>query len=181
MSDEVSHSAPEITVPPQDIEALKSELKELKDKYLRSLAESENSRKRLQKERLEAIQYATEGLISDFLHPLDSFENALKFTEQMPPEVKNWAIGFQMILNQFKDILTSHGVSSEPSLNQEFDPHKHEAIEIIETDDHAPGTILQEFSKGYKMGSRIIRPAKVKVAKAKEDLNIKDDLESIKE
>jgi molecular chaperone GrpE len=152
----------------EDAEAIKNELKDLKDKYLRTLAESENARKRLQKERLEAIQYATEGLLSDFLHPMDNFENALKFADQMSPEVKNWAIGFQMILNQFKDVLSSHGVSVDQTVGQEFDPHHHEAIEIIETDEFSPGTIIHEFSKGYKVGTRTIRPAKVKVAKAKE-------------
>lgn len=170
-------SEPEILNAPQEnLEAVKNELKDIKDKYLRSLAESENARKRLQKERLEAIQYATEGLLSDFLHPMDSFENALKFADQMSPEVKNWAVGFQMILNQFKDVLSSHGVSTETTVGQEFDPHHHEAIEIIETDEYTPGTIIHEFSKGYKVGTRTIRPAKVKVAKAKEapqsDLNI---------
>jgi molecular chaperone GrpE len=164
-----------------DLEALKNELKDLKDKYLRSLAESENARKRLQKERLEAIQYATEGLLTDFLHPLDSFENALKFADQMSPEVKNWAVGFQMILNQFKEVLSSHGVSTQPTVGQDFDPHQHEAIEIVETNEHAPGTIIFEFSKGYKVGTRTIRPAKVKVAKAIEVPQEEQDIESSKE
>lgn len=152
-----------------EIEILKNELKELKDKYLRCLAESENARKRLQKERLDAIQYATEGILADFLHPMDSFENALKFTDQMAPEVKNWAMGFQMILNQFKDVLSNHGVTTVSSEGQEFDPHHHEAIEIVETDEFPSGTIILEFSHGYKMGNRTIRPAKVKVAKTKEE------------
>lgn len=158
--------SPEIKNETQEpIEALKTELAELKDKYLRCLAESENARKRLQKERLEAIQYATEGLVVDFLHPIDNFENALKFSDQMPAEVKNWAIGFQMILNQLKDILSQHGVISDPTEGKDFDHHLHEAIEIVETDEFPDGRILKEFSRGYRIGTRTIRPAKVKVAK----------------
>lgn len=148
-----------------EMEVLKNENQELKDKYLRVLAESENARKRLQKERLEAIQYATEGLVVSFLHPIDNFENALKAAEGMTPEVKNWAMGFQMILNQLKEVLSEHGVASEPSVGKEFDPHLHEAIEIVETKEHPDGWIIQEFSRGYRIGNRIIRPAKVKVAK----------------
>lgn len=150
------------------LETLQAELKEFKDKYLRVLADSENTRKRLQKERLEAIQYANEAVLLDMLHPIDNLENALRFAEQMSPEIKNWAMGFQMILNQLKEVLSSHGVTSESSIGKEFNPHEHEAIEMIETEEATPGTVIFEFSKGYKLGTRTLRPAKVKVAKAKE-------------
>lgn len=147
-------------------EKLKVELKEAKDKYLRSLAEAENARKRLQKERLEAIQYATEGVLVDFIQPIDNFENALKLSGQVSPEISNWVMGFKMILAQFKEVLSQHGVSVEPCEGMEFDHHRHDAVEIVETSEYAPGTIIKEFCHGYKLGTKTIRPARVKVAKA---------------
>src|SRR4029079_7122562 len=109
------------------------ELQEYKDKYLRQLAESENFRKRMQKEKQELTQYAVQNLIIDFLNPIDHMENALKFTEQMSEEVKHWGIGFQMILNQFKEVLTNNNVRSFKSIGERFDPYRHEAIEAIAT------------------------------------------------
>lgn len=153
----------------------KPEIIDYKDKYLRTLAEMENLRKRLQKEKLETISYVAENTISEFLPVLDNFENALKFASSSSDEIKKWATGFQMIITQFRDVLYSHGIVAFHSEGNHFDPHFHEAMEIVETTQHLDGTILEEFSKGYKSENRVIRPAKVKVAKkpfVKEDLKI---------
>ena len=155
----------QVTIPEVELEHLKVELNDYKDKYLRSLADSENARKRLQKERQELIQYALQNVMTDFLNPIDHMENALKFTQQTSEEVKHWAVGFTMILNQFKDVLSNHGVFSFDSAGTQFDPHCHEAVEMISTADYQPGTIVSESLKGYKMGNRTIRPARVTVAK----------------
>jgi molecular chaperone GrpE len=147
------------------IPSLEESLRECQDKYLRLLAESENSRKRMQKEKHELTKYAVENVIVEFLHPLDSFEKALKFAESSSEEVKRWALGFEMILSQFKQILTNHGVFEFESKGKHFDPHLHDALEVTLTHDYPTGTIIEEFSKGYKIGERIIRVARVKVAK----------------
>lgn len=136
-----------------------------KDKYLRMLAEGENARKRLQKEKHETIRFAIENTVSEFIPVLDNFENALKFSQTSSEEVKNWAIGFQMILAQFRDVMHNHGIVAYHSEGNLFDPHFHEAMEIVETDQHPDGTILEEYAKGYKSQHRTVRPAKVKVAK----------------
>lgn len=136
-----------------------------KDKYLFTLAEMENMRKRMQKERYEMSKFGIEGVISEFLPAMDNFENALKFAAQSSPDVKNWAVGFEMILSQFKEVLNSHGIHPFHAEGMFFDPLHHEAVETFETQDHAEGLILQEFTKGYKSSTRTIRPAKVKVAK----------------
>ncbi|WP_079988589.1 nucleotide exchange factor GrpE [Candidatus Protochlamydia sp. W-9] len=156
----------QVLVTDEELKALKKEVTEYKDKYLRLLADSENARKRLQKERQEISRYALENMVVDFLKPLDNLENALKFAQGMSDEVKNWAFGFQMILTQFKDVLASNGITALESQGTFFDPHLHEAIEMIETDSYAPGIIVEENVRGYKMGDRMIRPARVKVAKA---------------
>lgn len=136
------------------------------DKYFRLLAEMENSRKRMQKEKHEMTRFAIENVIAEILLPIDTLENALGFTEQMSEETKNWAKGFEMILSQFKEVLSNHNISAFHSMGQLFDPHKHEAVEVEETLDHPEGTILHEFLKGYQSGDRILRAARVKVAKA---------------
>lgn len=150
-----------------ELQILQGQVAEFRDKYLRGLAESENVRKRLQKERQELVQYAVQNVIVDFLSPIDHLENALKFADQASPDVKHWAVGFQMILEQFKDTLTNNGVTPFSSVGEQFDPHLHEAVEMITTNEHPPGTVIEESLCGYKMGDKtLLRPARVKVAKS---------------
>lgn len=149
------------------------QLREYKDKYLRLLAESENTRKRMQRERQESVRHAIGDVIVEFLHPLDHLENALKFADQATPDVQNWAVGFKMIVAQFKDALANHGVFAFESAGRPFDPHLHEAVEMIETDDQPPGIVSEEMIRGYKIGERVLRPARVKVTKAKEKTEFK--------
>lgn len=155
-----------VSVTDDELRLLQRELLEYKDKYLRLLADAENARKRLQKERQEITRYAIENLVVDFLRPIDNLENALGFAQEMSDEVRNWAFGFQMILTQFKDVLVQHGISSFDSVGKQFNPHDHEAIEMVESTTHLTGTIIEESVRGYKMGDRTIRAARVKVAKA---------------
>ena len=98
---------------------------------------------------------------------MDNLENALGFTKQMSEETANWAKGFEMILGQFKDILTNNNVTAFKSVGTLFDPHYHDAVEIEERESCTDGEIIQEYSKGYKSSTRAIRPARVKVAKQK--------------
>ena len=83
----------------------------------------------------------------------------------MSEDVKHWALGFQMILSQFKDVLASNGIKAFDSKGSAFDPHSQEAIEMIDTTEFPPGTVVEECVRGYRMGDRVIRPARVKVAK----------------
>ena len=98
-----------------EIESLVVE-EDFKEKYLRVLAESENIRKRLQKDKLEAVLYAEAELLADILQPIDNMENALRFAKHAAPEVRNWALGFEMILGQLKEVLINHGVSPIDSI-----------------------------------------------------------------
>ncbi len=146
-----------------------------KRKYLHLLADSENARKRLQKDRDEIVQYSVRSLLLDFLSPIDHMENALKFTDQASPEVQNWAKGFEMILMQFKDVLASNGVKTFESIGRPFDPHFHDAVEMKETTDHPPGTVVEESVKGYIIGEKTLRPARVVVSKEPEQTQEKED------
>ncbi len=147
-----------------------------KEKYFRLLAEMENARKRLQKEKQEMMRFASDNLLSEMLQPIETFENALGFAEKMSEETRNWAMGFQMILGQFKEILSGHGIVAYSALGEHFDPHKHDAVEIEETEEQLEGMILQEFVKGYKSGERILRPARVKVAKRPIPISVKENI-----
>lgn len=146
-----------------------------KDKYFRLLAETENMRKRMQKEKQEMIRFGVENSIAEFLPTIDNFENALRFADQASGEVKSWAIGFQMILSQFKEVLHNHGIIAFHSEGNSFDPVYHEAVEIVETEEYSEGVVLQEFTKGYKSPSRVIRPARVKVAKRPAEVPVENN------
>ena len=142
-----------------------------KDKYLRAIAEMENMRKRMQKEKQELTRFSTDSVVAEFLPALDNFENALRFAENASLDVKNWAIGFTMILSQFKEVLHDHGIIAFHAEGTIFNPESHEAVEIEETLEVPDGTIIKEFSKGYKSSLRIVRPARVKVAKHPQQTN----------
>lgn len=150
---------------PETIAKLEEELKEQKNKNLHQLADMENLRKRLHKEKLEMNRFAVDNVLTEILMPLDNFENALGFTDNMSEETRNWAVGFEMILNQFKDVLAHHNVKPFSAVGEVFDPHRHEAVEVEETTKVPEGTITHELLKGYESGGRILRPARVKVAK----------------
>jgi len=143
-----------------------------KRKYLHLLADSENARKRLQKDKDEIVQYSIRSILLDFINPIDQMENALKFTKKSSSDVQNWAKGFEMILAQFKDVLANNNVKSYTSVGQVFDPHLHDAIETKETEDHPPGVVVEESTKGYMMGEKVLRPARVVVSKELTDETI---------
>ncbi|MBF8262718.1 MAG: grpE [Parachlamydiales bacterium] len=158
--------APPALIPEDPMEVLQKQLQEMKDKYLRNLADGENARKRLAKEKQEIVSFGIENIICEFLPAIDNFENALKLADSASGDVKNWAVGFQMILNQFRQVLQNYGITPFQSTGCLFDPNYHDAVETAETSDVPEGTILKEFSKGYKSASRTVRPARVSVARA---------------
>lgn len=149
-----------------EIKTPEEELQEYKGKYLMLLADLDNTRKRMQKERQEMAKFTVENLLLEILEPIDNLENALQFTGQMSEETRNWAYGFNMILGQFKEVLNNHGISPLQSEGKKFDPELHYAIETEETSAQEPGMVLKEFIKGYRSKERTVRHAKVKVSVA---------------
>lgn len=159
-------------VPPASVAT--DEVVDYKDKYLRLLADVENSRRRMQKEKQETVRFGIDNVLTEILAPMDQLEHALACADQMTGELKHWAMGFQMILGQFKEVLASHGVKPFDSKGEMFDSSKHEAIEMEETDQVPSGTIVQELRKGYRSGDRTIRAARVKVAQQVQNKEIND-------
>lgn len=168
----------------EEVEVQEPEINEsdqYKDKYFRLLAEMENLRKRMSKEGGDNTKHAVGNVIAEFLHPIDNLESALNYADKMSDEVKNWAIGFKMILNQFQETLGNYGVKPIDTQGQHFDPHLHDAIEMRETSEFEPGAIVEECRKGYVMGERTIRPARVVVAKTPVETSQSKEQEPVSE
>jgi len=138
------------------------------DKYVRLQAEFDNYRKRSFKERADFIKFANEGLIIELLGILDNFGRGIKSAEQK----KDYGLlhqGVDMILKQLHSLLETKGLSRIKSLGQKFNPHQHEAVEVIEEDGVEEEVVTDELQPGYMLGGRVIRPAMVKVVKKTEE------------
>ncbi len=140
------------------------EVNEYKDKYLRTLAEMDNQRKRVMKEKEVLQKYANEKLILSILPVVDNFERAISAGEDSE-SVEKIVDGIRLIFKQLVNILEREGLQSFESIGKKFDPYKHEALLTIESEEHKPSTIVDEIEKGYLLSDKVIRPAKVTVSK----------------
>ena len=134
------------------------------EKYLRTLADLENFKKRAAKEKQDAIKYGNEGLIKDLLPIVDGMERALEYSEQSD-DFTSFKEGLHMLHGQLCRCLEKHGVEVVDALNQPFDPNLHEALMMIESADHEANSVITQMEKGYLLNGRLIRPAKVCVCK----------------
>ena len=144
-----------------EIQKLRSERDTLLDRLARSQAEFENARKRAAKEQQEFRDFATADAIKTLLPAIDSFERALNAPSSQPNEFRN---GVELIYKQLQDALAKLGVRPVPAKGERFDPHVHEAIEMVETSDVPDHQVIDELQKGYKLKERLLRPAMVRVA-----------------
>jgi molecular chaperone GrpE len=145
-----------------------AEAAKLKDAWLRTAADFDNFRKRTRKELEDARRSGREDLLRALLPVFDNLERAIQSAARTS-DVKAMAEGLSMVQRQFVDALGREGIARVPSVGQPFDPGVHEAIQQVETSDHAPGTVLAEVQPGYTQGERLVRAAMVVVAKAKAD------------
>ena len=148
------------------VDSLTREKAALYDQLLRRAAEFENYRRRIERERADAYQRARVEVLVEFLPVVDNFERALSSLEDSGGDAEALRHGVELIHKQFKDALTKFGLEPIDALGQTFDPHLHEAVTIEATDRHKENTVIEEFQRGYKIGDRLLRPAKVKVAAA---------------
>lgn len=151
---------------PSPLEAAQAEAAKFKDQALRALADLDNLRKRNARELEAARKTAKDDLIRELLPVFDNVIRGIQSAEHAT-DVKSLAEGLTMILRQFEGTLEKNGIHKVPSVGTVFDPQVHEAIQQIETDDHAPGTIVDEVQGGYVHGDRLVRAAMVVVAKPK--------------
>lgn len=144
-----------------ELQKLKAERDSLLDRLARAQAEFENARRRATKEQQDFREYASADAIRPLLPVLDSFERAL----QVKSDPADFRSGVELIYKQLQDALAKVGVRAIPAKGEPFDPHVHEAIEMVETSDAPDHEVLEELQRGYKIKDRLLRPAMVKVAK----------------
>lgn len=142
-------------------EKLKKELDEQNDKFLRLYAEYDNFRKRSQKEKTDIYASSKADVIKELLPVIDNFDRASNNTECNFEDYKK---GIDLIFNQFSEIFKKLGVESYGEKGDAFDPNIHNAVMTVEDEELGENVIAEVFTKGYKLGDRIIRDAVVKVA-----------------
>jgi molecular chaperone GrpE len=157
-----THLSEPVTDEPE-LETLRNELGEMKDKFIRKVAEFENFKKRSLKERIELIQTAGKEVIIDMLEVLDDCERAEKQMNSLDDKAKE---GVMLVFNKLKTLLTAKGLKPMETINEEFNPDIHEAItEIPAPTEKQKGRVIDEIQKGYYLNDKIIRYAKVVVGK----------------
>lgn len=153
-------AAAEVTETEQKLQELENNLKDANDKFLRTLAEYDNYRKRSVREKEQAYADSKASVLSEILPVLDNFERA---AGNRDASLEDYQKGIDMIFKQFQDILTKLGVESFGEKGETFDPNLHSAVMHTEEEGEPENTISEVFSKGYKLGDKILRPAVVKV------------------
>ncbi len=138
----------------------KQDYDELDDRYKRILAEFENFKKRSSKERDGLYNSILSDVVEIMLPVVDNLENAAK----VETADENYKQGVELVLKQFKDVLKTKGVEEIKAIGETFDPELHEAVSSIQDDNLGEKEIAQEYRKGYKIGSRVIRHSMVVVA-----------------
>jgi len=153
--------AAESAGPGAELQKLKAERDSSLDRLARAQAEFENARRRASKEQQDFRDYAAADAVKTLLPVIDSFERAL----QVKSEAGDFRSGVELIYKQLQDVLGRLGVRAVPAKGELFDPHVHEAIEMVETSNAADHEVIEELQRGYKFKDRLLRPAMVKVAK----------------
>src|SRR5271165_772613 len=153
--------AGESSAPDSDLQKITAERDSLLDRLARAQAEFENARRRAAKEQQDFRDFATVDTIKSLLPVIDSFERALQ-VKSGPGDFRG---GIELIYKQLQDALAKLGVQAIPAKGEPFDPHYHEAVEMVETTAAPDHAVLDELQRGYKFKDRLLRPAMVRVAK----------------
>ena len=128
-------------------------------RYLRLMADFQNYKRRVEKEKKDLYAYANENIMSDLLTVMDNFERALEHDAD-----ENFKEGIEMIFKQLQDALEKSGLAEIPALGEDFDPNVHNAVMAEETEDYESGKVSGVMQKGYTLNGKVIRPSMVKVA-----------------
>lgn len=151
------------------------EIAALKDKWLRAVADHENYKKRVKRDIDDAVARKAQTLLSSFLPTVDNLERALEIAEPVATKmagsedaanIEQVVKGLRMVRDEFLSSLKKNGIEPVPAVGVPFDPAIHDALQQIDSPDYAPGVVIREFEKGYKLGDRLLRPARVIVAGA---------------
>lgn len=165
---DVGHAA-RLSPDENPVALLEAEVASLKDQLLRTLAESENVRRRAQRDREESLKYAAAPVIKDLLAVADNLQRAL---ESVPQELlaeneptMNLRLGVEMTLKELRSVFERHGIRTIDPLGERLDPHLHEAMYEVEDPAKPAGTVVQVIQPGYRLHDRLLRAARVGIAK----------------
>ena len=154
-------ASPESAGPESELQKLRAERDTLLDRLARAQAEFDNARKRASKEQQDYRDYAVADAVKALLPVMDSFERAL----QVKSDASDLRSGVELIYKQLQSALARLSVNPIASKGEPFDPHYHEAVEMVETSDAPDHQVIEELQRGYKFKDRLLRPAMVKVAR----------------
>ncbi len=146
----------------EQLKKKEAELIEQKGDFLREKADLENFRKRLVKDKADAVQFANERLLKELVQIDDNMNRALNTPNTSLETLKE---GVEMIQNQFNTFLKNQKVEPVEAMGKPFDPSLHEVMTQQESEEHDENTVIQEYSKGFTLNGRILRPAKVVISK----------------
>ena len=149
----------------EQLEATRTERDENHQKWQRSLADLENFRRRAHREMDEARTFQALPLARDLMPGLDNLQRAIQAAESNEAAA-DLVAGVRMVVEQIVGVLARHGVEPITSIGEAFDPAVHEAIQQVPSDDHEPMTVIEEVEQGFRLGDRVVRPAKVIVSMA---------------
>ncbi|HTF92321.1 MAG TPA: nucleotide exchange factor GrpE [Verrucomicrobiae bacterium] len=162
--DRISALEAELTDLRQQLVTKEGEAKDNYDRFVRQTAELDNFKKRASRDREDGIRFANEVLIKDLLPIVDNLERAVAHASG-GGNGKPLVEGVEMVLKGFLDVLSKHGVRQIVALGQSFDPGKHEAMAQLDSESHAPNSVIDEHQRGYFYRERLLRPALVTIAK----------------
>lgn len=148
------------------LQAARASAEENRDQYLRTAAELDNLRKRAERDVAAARKYGVEKLAADLLSVRDSLELGLAAAADENAEIKAVVEGLELTLKQLGDVMERYGVTPVDPQGEAFNPEYHEAMTAVESADRPANTVLQVLQKGYRLQDRLLRPARVVVAKA---------------
>ena len=149
---------------PDPVAELRRERDDFHDRWLRTTAEFDNYRKRVERERREHADMAIVDVLESLLLVVDDFDRAL--TVEAGPEAEAYRRGVELIHAKFHDLLKKRGLRAIDALGADFDPNVHQAVMHESSPGHRDGEVIGELRKGYMLGDKLLRPSMVKVAKA---------------
>lgn len=154
----------------EEIDTLTAGVEEMRLLAQRTQAELENYRKRVERERAETTKYAAVEIVREILPVLDNLERAVEAADTVSTSGDDDQLreGVHIVQKQFRDTLVRQGLQEVPAEGAPFDPHVHEAVGRVETEDHPDGTVVEVFQKGYLFKDRLLRPSMVTVAQSAE-------------
>jgi molecular chaperone GrpE len=160
-------SSPELETLRKDLSLKAQEAEKYRDLYLRERADLENFKKRMQREKAEALRYENERLIREILPSIDNLDRAIRHARESE-DARGLSEGVEMVLQSLVAALEKFELAPVSAIGGPFDPEKHEAIAYVETDGQPPNVVIAEHQKGYTFRGRLLRPSLVTVSKGPE-------------